>query len=765
MKKTLVFSWMVVIAMCAMAQSNPIKIFGIGNSFTEDAMLQELMPICASANFPVTLAYPYKGGSTFADHVQRYQDKTYIYNYKKWEWGKTTMTTTGASSYTINAALSEDTWDIITFQQAAKSQYYPYASQTEKLPEILEIVKQNVPTMTKKAYYMYWADQNGGTYVLPTGQQATWDTIKTTCKRVMEEYGFDMLIPVGTAVQNARSSYLGDNLNRDKHHLSYTHGRYIAALTWYEVLSGKSCVGITYHPAEISDWAALVCQTAVHQAVLNPYELYDMSIEYGKDQGGANMVVFDLTDKNNQSLAQSTGYVSCGYTLTARTTAKTVIGDNGQNIAPYTTANTDYIKIANIPTEKTKFQWTMRDASTGERTWYISYLLVDAGTDISTIDMVTMAIPYDTITKESGACQIRSMKTVSLDLTGKDTLQDLYFIQSTTSTNMLTFRTFYLTIDAPKPKDTNANLSFFSISDLNTEMVENPIGYADVKEAQFPVHITLSSKLAKATVYQDGQEIEVSNEPDIYYLSTPQFADTTNVRIEVVAEDSAYTKVYTAKVVGANFVVSNWDLMLLGNLSLQNSILAGEPYESNGITLIARQASSDLFNFGGADKPGLYIRNAKESYGSCGLFIKAPKGVKGHMQIQIRPGATDKNYIYYAFAQNSGIAAPAQLYDKVSQSICLGNVLNGLKSLNYLTDGKWIDYSNYETAQDIYIYHTAGGMRYQRVVFTMINTEETPTDIHTPKSCGLCAEKLIVNGQMLIRYNGVLYSAQGSVVK
>jgi len=761
MKKTFLL-FFVAFSTCLWAETSPLKIFGIGNSFTEDAMLQELMPICVSANFPVTLAYPYKGGTTFAEHVDRYNNKTRIYNYKKWEWGKSTMATTGSSSYTLNEALVEDTWDIVTFQQCAKSPYYTYSMQTDHLQALEDIAKKEVSTMTKKVYYMYWADQQGGD-LLPAGQQATWDTIKTSCQRIMENYDFDLLIPVGTAIQNARSSYLGDNLNRDKHHLSYTHGRYIAALTWYEVLSGQSCIGVTYHPAEISDWAALVCQTAAHNAVLNPYELFDMSKDYGEDKGDKGIIVFDMVDKNNQTAAQASGYVSSGYTLTAKTTADVQVGDNGQNIAPYTVANTDYIKVAAIPNVKTKFQWTTRDASTGARTWYVSYVLLDAGTSIQGVNLASLAVPYDTITKESGACQIRSLKAIELDLTQKDTLQDLYFIMSNANNSKLTFRTLYLTIDAPKPKDTNANLSHFCISDLNTEMVDNPIGYANVKVDSFPVHITLASKLATARVYQDGKEICVSNEPDIYFLTTPTLGDTTNVYIQTTAEDSTVTREYTAKVVGANFKVANWDLMILGQTELQNSILAGKPYESNGIPLIARQCSSDIFNFGGADKPGLYIRNDKSGYGGCGLLIHMPNQVKGHMQIQIRPGATDKNYIYYAYPQDSGTVAPTSLYDKVAQSLCLGNVLNGSKSLNYLTEGKWIDYSSKENPQDMYIYHTAGGMRYQRLIFTMVSTIDEPTslvnvndNVNTNQTT-----KILQNGQLLILRDGEIYNAFG----
>lgn len=39
-----------------------------------------------------------------------------------------------------------------------------------------------------------------------------------------------MIIPTGTAIQNARTSFVGDHMNRDGYHLDLKIGRYTAAL-------------------------------------------------------------------------------------------------------------------------------------------------------------------------------------------------------------------------------------------------------------------------------------------------------------------------------------------------------------------------------------------------------------------------------------------------------------------------------------------------------------------------------------------------------
>jgi hypothetical protein len=46
---------------------------------------------------------------------------------------------------------------------------------------------------------------------------------------------FKYTFPVGTSVQNARTSYAGDTVTRDGFHMNYDLGRYMAALTWLGV--------------------------------------------------------------------------------------------------------------------------------------------------------------------------------------------------------------------------------------------------------------------------------------------------------------------------------------------------------------------------------------------------------------------------------------------------------------------------------------------------------------------------------------------------
>ena len=80
-------------------------------------------------------------------------------------------------------------------------------------------------------------------------QMTMYTAITDTVAQVVAPVGgFAVYIPTGTAIQNLRSSYVGDKLNRDGVHLNWSLGRYTAAMTWAAAL-GIDVNQITYRPS------------------------------------------------------------------------------------------------------------------------------------------------------------------------------------------------------------------------------------------------------------------------------------------------------------------------------------------------------------------------------------------------------------------------------------------------------------------------------------------------------------------------------------
>ena len=93
------------------------------------------------------------------------------------------------------------------------------------------------------------------------------------------------MIPVGTAIQNARTSWIGDTLTKDTYHLNNL-GRAIAAYTLYTVLTGQELTEVNLGEVRSHDISGSLILTdeekqviieAVNTAIANPWEVTQSS--------------------------------------------------------------------------------------------------------------------------------------------------------------------------------------------------------------------------------------------------------------------------------------------------------------------------------------------------------------------------------------------------------------------------------------------------------------------------------------------------------
>ena len=109
-----------------------------------------------------------------------------------------------------------------------ESSYDPYL---ENLVAYVERYKQN--RSAKLAWHMTWAYQQDYDHVkfdsYGRDQQRMYSAIVSVVQNKIASTGkFSIIIPSGTAIQNVRSSFIGDNLTRDGFHLEKKLGRYVA---------------------------------------------------------------------------------------------------------------------------------------------------------------------------------------------------------------------------------------------------------------------------------------------------------------------------------------------------------------------------------------------------------------------------------------------------------------------------------------------------------------------------------------------------------
>lgn len=95
-------------------------------------------------------------------------------------------------------------------------------------------------------------------------------------KMACDAYGMG-IIPSGTAIQNAKTSWEGENMHRDGFHLNYTIGRFTAACTWFESIFGETVIGNTFRPEHLAAYRVELAQNAAHLAVKAPFSCTDMA--------------------------------------------------------------------------------------------------------------------------------------------------------------------------------------------------------------------------------------------------------------------------------------------------------------------------------------------------------------------------------------------------------------------------------------------------------------------------------------------------------
>lgn len=251
-----------------------IKILCIGNSFSVDAS-QYLYGILSDVGYDdITIGNLYIGGCTLETHAGHFQNDNASYTY----YLNTTGTWESIASYKPLSALKSQNWDYITMQQGSPKSglpdtYDPYLS------TLINIVKKHQPD-AKLIWHMTWAYQadctHSGFANYSKNQMTMYNAILNTVKsKILTNSHFVGVIPNGTAVQNLRTSYMGDHLTRDGYHMSYDKGRYLTGLTFAKALTGCDLSLVKYTPSEhtysVKDIAAM--KDAANKACAKPYEV------------------------------------------------------------------------------------------------------------------------------------------------------------------------------------------------------------------------------------------------------------------------------------------------------------------------------------------------------------------------------------------------------------------------------------------------------------------------------------------------------------
>lgn len=152
---------------------------------------------------------------------------------------------------------------------------------------VIDIVKEHKPD-ADLVWHMTWAYQGNSTHTgfanYGNDQMTMYNAIVDALQlKILTNSNFINIIPSGTAVQNMRTSFVGDNLTRDGYHMSYDKGRYLTALCYAKALTGCDLSQVNYTPSAYTFSSSLLdaMKEAVNNAVAQPFEVTEST--FGKD--------------------------------------------------------------------------------------------------------------------------------------------------------------------------------------------------------------------------------------------------------------------------------------------------------------------------------------------------------------------------------------------------------------------------------------------------------------------------------------------------
>lgn len=273
MKKILTFLVLALFLCLQASVARTVKILAIGNSFSEDAIEQNLHELAAADGIEAVVGNLYIGGCSLERHMQCVDGNLPDYRYRK-------VDAAGAMHEkphcTVAEGLADEDWDYVSVQQASHfsgdyATYQPYLSQ------LIAYVKAHTKKGVKIVFHQTWAYAQDATHDgfkrYGNSQQQMFSGIIAALKRVVKDVHPDVIVPAGTAIQNARTSSIGDHMNRDGYHLNLLYGRYTAACAWYQAIFKRKVVGNKFAPEGVTPEQKLIAQRAASAAVKHKFKV------------------------------------------------------------------------------------------------------------------------------------------------------------------------------------------------------------------------------------------------------------------------------------------------------------------------------------------------------------------------------------------------------------------------------------------------------------------------------------------------------------
>ncbi|WP_158582897.1 DUF4886 domain-containing protein [Ureibacillus yapensis] len=269
--------------------SEPIKILSIGNSFSQDIQTY-IDEIAASAGVDVIVGNLYRSGESLEGHWKQASQSNKAYHYEKKVIFNGESQARTLHNISLKDGLADENWDYITLQQTSGKSglYRTYQPYLGNLIDYIGLHQKN--PNAQLAIHMTWAYAKDSSHKsFPYYGKNQWNmyrSIVSTSLQAMKEPSISVILPTGTAIQNARThatlNRFGDELTADGYHLGPL-GDYIGGMVLFETFLAKPYhkdifKEVNFKPAEITDKQAYLAKLAAKEAVKNPFDVTNIDL-------------------------------------------------------------------------------------------------------------------------------------------------------------------------------------------------------------------------------------------------------------------------------------------------------------------------------------------------------------------------------------------------------------------------------------------------------------------------------------------------------
>lgn len=251
-----------------------IKILTIGSGSGNDATASHLQNLVKATGKSLVIGNLYVDGASLEDHNKNISQNQAVYKYNRIAVDGSTNLQTDKQ---IKSIVKSENWDYISIEEnmplAGKAEGYQ-----AYLSGILEQVKKYATNPgVKYVLHQPWAYAKNATDTgfanYDKNQESMFHAITNAVSAAKSSANMDLVVPSGTAIQNGRTSYIGENMLKDERNLNPNIGRFITACSWFETLFGGDITSNEYMPESLSKFDTKLAKEAAHQAVKNPKEI------------------------------------------------------------------------------------------------------------------------------------------------------------------------------------------------------------------------------------------------------------------------------------------------------------------------------------------------------------------------------------------------------------------------------------------------------------------------------------------------------------